>query len=113
MIDLGGAAAALTGGLAGGAAGAVAGLVAGLAGGLAHFGSLHAVVRRLQRGATAGALALQGVRLALTGALLFACAKAGAAPLLGAGAGLLAARAVVLRRLPRPRDGRAARADTP
>lgn len=70
--------------------------LAGFGAGWLHFRSLEQVARRLAEGRLS-AVALQIARLALLGFSLFLLAKAGAAPLLAGAAGLMLARARVLR----------------
>jgi alternate F1F0 ATPase F1 subunit epsilon len=80
----------------------------GLAVGAWHFGSLRWFCRRLvdaQPGRGWRLAALQGLRLVVLLAAGLAAARQGAAPLLAMPAGLLVARALVLRRVQRaPQD---------
>ncbi|HEY0180984.1 MAG TPA: ATP synthase subunit I [Dokdonella sp.] len=75
------------------------GLAGGICVGLVHFGLLARNVALFAAGRAAAAFALQLARIAATAAALVLLARAGgAAALVAALAGLLAARAFVLRR---------------
>ena len=76
----------------------VAGFAVGAVLGALHFGSLWWTVSLYGRGAWLAAAGAQLGRFAILGVALFAVAQLGALPLLAAGVGVLAARAVVVRR---------------
>jgi hypothetical protein len=76
------------------------GILAALAGavlGWIHFRSLHAVTELLLEGRFS-AIALQLTCFAILAAFLFICGRLGTVPLLAAAAGVMAGRAIVLRR---------------
>ncbi|WP_252737762.1 ATP synthase subunit I [Citreicella sp. C3M06] len=77
--------------------------LAGVLAGYLHFKSLRAVSDRLASGQLL-AVAIQIARLVAMALFLYLCARLGTPALLGAGAGVLIGRALVLR---------AARKDTP
>ena len=79
----------------------VAAFAAGALLGALHFGSLWWAVSLYGSGAPLKAIAAQLLRFAILGAALFAIAMEGALPLIAAGLGLLAARAIVVRRVRR------------
>jgi hypothetical protein len=74
--------------------------IGGVAVGWMHFRSLRTVAERLVAGRLS-AVVLQVARLAALTLFLFICARVGAVPLLAAGAGVLAGRAVVMIRTDR------------
>jgi hypothetical protein len=84
-------------GLAISAAYAVLAALAGTLVGWLHFRSLRAVTERLVAGRLS-AVALQLTRFAALALFLYVCARFGAVPLLAAAAGVMAGRAIVLRR---------------
>jgi len=71
--------------------------LAGFAAGWAHFASLERVAQMIVDGKL-GALALQGLRLVLLGLFLWLCTRGGAPVLIAGAAGIMVARAVVLRK---------------
>ncbi|MGC9449023.1 ATP synthase subunit I [Cereibacter johrii] len=75
----------------------LAALSAGILAGALHFATLRPLSDRLLRG-DLGAIPLQLLRLALLAAFLVLCSRGGAATLLGAAAGILGGRALILRR---------------
>lgn len=87
-------------------ASAVIGFALGLALGLIHFATLKTVTSLYLSGtATGRAIGLQLGRLAVLAATLNVLALSGAAALLGGALGVLAGRAIVLRRTKGERDG--------
>jgi F1F0 ATPase subunit 2 len=76
----------------------VAALAAGAALGAAHFGSLWWSVVLLRDGRTVAGIAAQALRFVALAAALALIARQGAAPLLAAALGVLAARGLLLRR---------------
>ncbi len=74
----------------------MAALVLGTGAGWLHFRRLRTVSDRLLAG-DLSAVAWQVGRFAALGAFLLLCAKAGAAPLLGAGAGIAVGRQIAMR----------------
>lgn len=80
---------------------ALGGFVAGVVLGIAHFGSLWWNTRLYAAGTAGRALAVQVLRIAVLVAVLALLARLGTAALLGGAAGLLLARAVLVRRLGR------------
>ncbi|CAN0620721.1 conserved membrane protein of unknown function [Burkholderia multivorans] len=80
-----------------------AGLVAGGAAGAAYFAALLANTRWYARGAIGAAVAVQLLRFAVLGAVLYGLARLGALALLGGLAGIVAARHAVVRTQGAPR----------
>ncbi len=80
----------------------VAALVAALAAGAAHFGSLWWTVVLIRDGRTGLGVAVQTLRFVALAAALVLIARLGATALVAAAAGLLAARALLMRRFRRP-----------
>ncbi|MBC57211.1 MAG: hypothetical protein CL814_09755 [Confluentimicrobium sp.] len=76
---------------------AVLAALAGTLVGWLHFRSLRAVTERLVAGQLS-AVALQMARIAALALFLYVCARFGAVPLLTGAAGIMAGRAIVLRR---------------
>ncbi|MGP3698957.1 N-ATPase subunit AtpR [Rhodobacter sp. NSM] len=76
---------------------ALAALAAGAMAGWLHFRSLRIVSDRLLRGDLT-AVTLQLARLGLLAGFLVLCSRGGALPLIAGAAGVLAGRAIVLRR---------------
>lgn len=76
----------------------IAAFVAGAVLGAAHFGSLWWSVALLREGRPALGVAAQALRFVALAAALALVARQGAAPLLAAAFGLLAARALLMRR---------------
>jgi F1F0 ATPase subunit 2 len=76
----------------------IAAFVAGAFLGAAHFGSLWFSVVLMRDGRTALGVAVQAFRFAALAVVLALIAREGAAPLLAAAFGLLAARALLMRR---------------
>jgi F1F0 ATPase subunit 2 len=76
----------------------VASFVAGALLGAAHFGSLWFSVVLMRDGRTALGVGVQALRFAALAAALALLAREGAGPLLAAAFGVLAARALLLRR---------------
>lgn len=72
--------------------------LAGFAAGWLHFASLARIAEMIAEGRLT-AILLQLARLVMLGLLLWLCAKGGAAVLLAGAAGVLVARAMVLRRM--------------
>ncbi|MCT2398446.1 ATP synthase subunit I [Novosphingobium mangrovi (ex Huang et al. 2023)] len=77
---------------------ALAALVIGLVLGFVHFGMLASVTEDYLAGRAMRAVIVQVLRLAVLGAVLFALVRLGALPLLAGALGIIAARAIVLRR---------------
>ena len=73
-------------------------LVGGFVLGLVHFGTLASVSEDYLAGRTTRALALHFLRMAVMVAALIGLVQLGAMPLLAGALGIVAARAVVLRR---------------
>ncbi len=73
------------------------GLIAGLGAGLIHFALLWWNTRLFLTGGAVKAVVMHFARFAVTGAVLLALAKLGAAALLGGGTGFLLARGPLLR----------------
>ncbi|WP_052223443.1 N-ATPase subunit AtpR [Novosphingobium malaysiense] len=73
-------------------------LVGGFVLGLVHFGTLASVSEDYLAGRTTRALALHLLRMAVMVAALIGLVQLGAMPLLAGALGIVAARAVVLRR---------------
>lgn len=76
---------------------ALAFLGLGFAAGLFHFGLLRWTARAICEGRARAAAGHFVMRFAATGAVLYLAARLGAAPLLSAALGLMAARFVLLR----------------
>jgi len=76
----------------------IAAFVAGAALGAAHFGSLWWSVVLMRDGRTALGVTIQALRFVALAAALALIARQGAASLLAAALGLLAARALLMRR---------------
>jgi F1F0 ATPase subunit 2 len=76
----------------------LAAALAGAALGAAHFGSLWWSVVLMRNGRTAAGVAVQALRFAALAAALAMMARLGAGPFLAAALGVLAARALMLRR---------------
>ncbi|MCB1395878.1 MAG: hypothetical protein H6898_14445 [Rhodobacter sp.] len=72
--------------------------LAGLAAGWVHFASLAPIARMLTQGRML-AVALQVARLAVLGLVLWGFARGGALVLVAGAAGILAGRALVMRRV--------------
>ncbi len=66
--------------------------------GAAHFGSLRWSVALIRGGQTGLGVAVQGLRFVALAAALFLVGRLGAGPLIAAAAGVLAARAWLMRR---------------
>lgn len=79
----------------------IGGAIVGFGLGMAYFGSLWWNVRTWVGGSWLRAAMAQILRFALVGIVFFGLAKLGAAPLLAGALGLIAARALVLRRFGR------------
>ena len=82
-------------------AGAAVGLVAGGLLGLVHFSTLWLNTKLYTRGGVAAALALQLARFAVLALVFYGLARLGALPLISGALALVAARALVVRRLGR------------
>jgi len=80
----------------------IAVVVAGAGLGAAHFGSLWWSVVLIRGGRVGLGVAVQSLRFIVLAAALVVIARLGAGPLIAAAAGLVAARALLLRRTRRP-----------
>jgi F1F0 ATPase subunit 2 len=80
----------------------VAALLAAVAAGAAHLGSLWWSVVLIRNGRAGLGVAVQTLRFVALAAALVLIARLGATALVAAAAGVLAARAVLMRRLRRP-----------